>query len=55
VFAGDTVDVTAAIESKGRSSRRLHFEAAVGGQPVCTAVAVAIAKPLTLNGDASGR
>jgi 3-aminobutyryl-CoA ammonia-lyase len=55
VFAGDTVDVTAAIESKGRSSRRLHFEAAVGGRPVCTAVAVAIAKPLTLNGDASGR
>jgi 3-aminobutyryl-CoA ammonia-lyase len=46
VFAGDTVDVTAAVESRGRTSRRLRFEASVEGQPVCTAVAVAIAKPL---------
>lgn len=46
VYAGDTVDVTAAIESQGRTSRRLRFEASVAGEPVCTAVAVAIAKPL---------
>lgn len=46
VFAGDTVDVSASIESQGRTSRRLRFEASVNGEPACTAVAVAIAKPL---------
>lgn len=46
VFAGDTVDVTAEVESRGRTSRRLRFKASVAGEAVCTAVAVAIAKPL---------
>ncbi|MEA2445385.1 MAG: 3-aminobutyryl-CoA ammonia-lyase [Thermoleophilales bacterium] len=46
VFAGDTVDVTAEIESSGNTSRRVRFEASVGGEPVCTALAVVIAKPL---------
>jgi 3-aminobutyryl-CoA ammonia-lyase len=46
VMAGDTVDVTATIESVGNTSRRLRFEASVAGKPVCTATAVAIAKPL---------
>jgi 3-aminobutyryl-CoA ammonia-lyase len=55
VFAGDTIDVTATVKSQGRTSRRLHFEARVGGEPVCTAVAVAIAKPLDPHGGASGR
>src|SRR4051812_13867002 len=49
VFAGDTVDVTAAIESSGRTSRRVRFQASVDGEPVCTALAVVIAKPLDAN------
>jgi 3-aminobutyryl-CoA ammonia-lyase len=47
VFAGDLVEVRATLLSKGDTSRRLEFEASVGGQSVCTAVAVAVAKPLT--------
>ena len=50
VFAGDTVDVTAAIDSVGNTSRRLRFEASVRGEPACTAIAVAIAKPLAAGG-----
>jgi 3-aminobutyryl-CoA ammonia-lyase len=46
VFAGDTIDVTAALESSGNTSRRIRFEASVREEPVCTATAVAIAKPL---------
>jgi 3-aminobutyryl-CoA ammonia-lyase len=46
VFAGDTVDVRATLETSGRTSRRIRFEATVAGEPACTAVAVAIAKPL---------
>ena len=46
VFAGDLVDVHALLEGSGRTSRRLRFEASVGGETVCTANAVAVAKPL---------
>lgn len=46
VFAGDTVEAEATIESAGTTSRRLRFEARVRGEPVCTARAVVIAKPL---------
>jgi len=46
VFAGDLVDVRAVLEGSGRTSRRLRFEASVRGDPVCTASAVAVAKPL---------
>jgi 3-aminobutyryl-CoA ammonia-lyase len=46
VFAGDTVDVTATLESRGNTSRRLRFEASIGGESICTATAVAVAKPL---------
>lgn len=45
VFAGDTVDVTATLESSGRTSRRIRFEANLNGETVCTATAVAVAKP----------
>lgn len=55
VFAGDTVDVTAEVQSQGRTSRRLRFEASVGDQPVCTAVAVAIAKPLASDHGTDGQ
>jgi 3-aminobutyryl-CoA ammonia-lyase len=44
VLAGDTVDVTAEVESAGRTSRRVRFVASVGGEPVCTALAVVVAK-----------
>src|SRR3954452_154502 len=50
VRAGDTVDVTATLESSGNTSRRLRFEASVRGSAVCTAHAVAVAKPLVLEG-----
>jgi acyl-CoA hydrolase len=46
VFAGDTVDVEAALVAVGNSSRRLRFRASVNGAPVCTAEGVAIARPL---------
>lgn len=46
VYGGDTVDVTASLESEGRSSRRIRFTASVAGTTVCTALAVAVAKPL---------
>jgi 3-aminobutyryl-CoA ammonia-lyase len=46
VYAGDTVDVSAVIESKGNTSRRMRFTASVGGETVCTATATVVAKPL---------
>jgi acyl-CoA hydrolase len=46
VYGGDTVEVEAVIESQGTTSRRLRLEARVGGEPVCRAHAVVIAKPL---------
>lgn len=46
VTAGDTVDVSATLESSGNTSRRIRFEATVAGETVCTAMAVAVAKPL---------
>jgi 3-aminobutyryl-CoA ammonia-lyase len=46
VRAGDTVDVSATLESSGNTSRRIRFEASVAGGTVCTAIAVAVAKPL---------
>jgi len=52
VQAGNLVDVTATLLSSGRTSRRLSFVAAVGGNPVCTANAVAIAKQF--GGEVSG-
>jgi 3-aminobutyryl-CoA ammonia-lyase len=53
VFAGDTVDVVATLESSGRTSRRIRFAASVAGQPICTARAVAVAKPLGDAGEPS--
>ena len=47
IFAGSTLDVTAEITKVGVTSRVLRFEASVDGLPVCTAEAVAIAKPLS--------
>lgn len=47
VFAGDTVDVEAALAAVGNSSRRLHFRATVESTLVCTAEGVAIARPLS--------
>lgn len=44
VRAGDLVDVTARLESSGRQSRRIAFEASVDGEPVCTAKGVAVAR-----------
>ena len=55
LFAGDTVDVVATLESAGRTSRRLRFEAKVGEEMVCTAVAVAVAKPLEPRADDASR
>ncbi|HEV7564182.1 MAG TPA: hotdog fold domain-containing protein [Solirubrobacterales bacterium] len=52
VFAGDTVDVLATLESSGRTSRRIRFEASVAGEPIATATAVAVAKPLEPSGGA---
>jgi 3-aminobutyryl-CoA ammonia-lyase len=52
LFAGETVDVSAELESSGRTSRRIRFEASVGGVPICTARAVAVAKPLEADGGA---
>jgi 3-aminobutyryl-CoA ammonia-lyase len=49
VVAGDTVDVSAVIESAGRTSRRVRFEASVKGEPVCTALAIVIAKQFGAN------
>lgn len=46
VRAGDLVEVRAALESEGNTSRRLRFEATVRGETVCEAQAVAVAKPL---------
>ena len=46
VRAGDTVDVRAELVSAGRTSRRIQFTATVAGESVCTATAVAVAKPL---------
>ena len=50
VFAGDLVEVTATLVGSGRTSRRLEFHAAVGGESVCTARAIAVAKPLAPGG-----
>jgi len=50
VFAGDTVDVLATVQSSGRTSRRISFEASIAGETICTAVAVAVAKPLEPGG-----
>lgn len=44
VRAGDLVEVTARLKSSGRTSRRIAFEASVGGEPVCTGEAVAVAR-----------
>lgn len=44
VRAGDLVDVTARLESSGKTSRRIAFEASAGGEVVCTATAVAVAR-----------
>lgn len=52
VFAGDTVEVVARLESSGRTSRRISFVASVDGEPVCTASAIAVAKPLTAGSEA---
>jgi 3-aminobutyryl-CoA ammonia-lyase len=46
VRAGDTVEVSATLESSGSTSRRIRFAATVAGETVCTALAVAVAKPL---------
>lgn len=50
IRAGDTVDVLCELLSVGNTSRRLAFTATVGDIPVCTAVAVAVAR----DGGASG-
>jgi len=44
VRAGDLLDVTATLTSSGKTSRHLEFVAEVGGRPVCTARAVAVAR-----------
>ena len=46
VMGGDLVDVSAEIESRGNTSRRLRFEARVAGELVVSARGVAVAKPL---------
>jgi enoyl-CoA hydratase/carnithine racemase/acyl-CoA hydrolase len=46
VLAGDLVEVTATLESVGRTSRQLRFEARVGEEVVCEACGTAVAKPL---------
>jgi 3-aminobutyryl-CoA ammonia-lyase len=46
VLAGDVVEVNATVESVGRTSRQMRFEARVGGELVCEAVGTVVAKPL---------
>lgn len=50
VRAGDLVEVTVRLESSGKTSRRLAFEATVGGDPVCTAKAIAVARQYNAKG-----
>lgn len=50
VFAGDTIDIDARVVSVGNTSRKLAFEASVNGRLVCSARAVAVAKPLAPTG-----
>lgn len=44
VRAGDLVEVTATLESSGRTSRRLAYEAKVRGETVCRGRSIAVAK-----------
>lgn len=46
VRAGDLVEIEASLVGSGNTSRKLHLEAKVDGEPVCTAEAIAVAKPL---------
>lgn len=46
VLAGDVVEVSATLESAGRTSRNIRFEARVAGELVCEAHGTAVAKPL---------
>lgn len=50
LFAGSTVDVTATLESSGRTSRRIRLEASVAGEPICTATMIGVARPLEAGG-----
>lgn len=50
LFAGSTVDVSATLESSGRSSRRIRLEASVDGEPICTATMIGVARPLDPEG-----
>jgi 3-aminobutyryl-CoA ammonia-lyase len=44
VRAGDLVEVTARLESSGRTSRRLGYEAKVRNETVCRGSSIAVAK-----------
>ena len=44
IKAGDLVEVTARLESSGNTSRRLAYEAKVGGETVCKGHAIAVAR-----------